>query len=304
MKTINRTTLFLAFTFVISFSLAGIYKITGGDITNKVGYTILATVYMFIPMISAIIVKRLIHKEKVSELLINFKINKWFFVAWGIMPLIAFATFGISLLFPDISYAPEMSGMFERFEHLMTPEQAEQMKQSLNTLPVDAIWITLIQGLIAGITINAVAAFGEELGWRGFLLLEFKNMSFAKASIIIGLIWGIWHTPLILMGHNYPQHPQIGILMMVTWCILLTPLYIYVTIKSKSVIAAAIIHGTTNATAGLAIMKISGGNDLTTGVMGLPGFIALIIFLSGIFVYDYWISKDRIFVNKISNYLK
>jgi len=303
MKAINRTTLFLTLIFVISFSLAGIYKLAGGDISNKISYAILGAAYMFIPMISAIIVHRFVHQEKVSDLLINFKINKWFFIAWGIMPILAFSTFGVSLLFPNITYAPEMSGMFERFEGMMTPEQVEEMNQSIETLPFDPIWISLLQGLFAGITINAVFAFGEELGWRGFLLKEFKEMSFLKASLFIGFIWGIWHTPLILMGHNYPEHPQIGVLMMTIWCILLTPFFIYITIKSKSVIAAAIMHGTLNATAGLAIIKIAGGNDLTTGVMGLPGFIALLVFLVGIFIYDNWISKDKIFTNKISNYL-
>ena len=232
MKIINRTTLFLILTFVISFSLAGLYKVTGRDYSDRTEFTILGAAYMFIPMISAIIVKKLIHHEKLGDLLISFKINKWYFIAWALMPIIAFCTLGISLLFPDVNYAPEMSGMFKRFESMMTPEQIEQMKNSLETLP--SIWITLLQGLIAGITINAVAGFGEEIGWRGFLLKEFKGMSFSRASIIIGFIWGIWHAPLILMGHNYPQHPQLGVIMMIIWCILLTPIFIYITIKSKS----------------------------------------------------------------------
>lgn len=128
-------------------------------------------------------------------------------------------------------------------------------------------------------------------------------MNFFKATIIIGFIWGIWHAPLILMGHNYPQHPQIGVFMMIVLCIFLSALFIYITIKSKSVIAAAIIHGTLNATAGISIMLIDGGNDLTVGMPGLAGFITLTIFLIGLFIYDYFISKDKILINKISNYL-
>ena len=303
MKTINRTTLFLILTFLISFSLVGIYILTGRGYSDRIAFTILGATYMFVPMISAIIVKKAIHHEKLGDLLISFKVNKWFFIAWGLPLIITFLTLGISLLFPSVKYAPEMTGMFKRFESMMTPEQMEQMKLSLASLPVDAIWIMLVQGLIAGITINAVAAFGEELGWRGFLLQEFKAMSFSKASILIGFIWGIWHAPLILMGHNYPEHPQLGVLMMIVWCILLTPIFIYITIKSKSVIAAAIFHGTINATAGLAIIKIDGGNDLTVGVTGLAGFLALLILLIGIFIYDFYISKERILISKISNYL-
>ena len=154
-------------------------------------------------------------------------------------------------------------------------------------------------GLFAGITINAIFAFGEELGWRGFLLYQFRKMSFVKASVIIGFIWGIWHAPLIMMGHNYPEHPYFGVFMMVIWCILVTPIITYFTIKSKSVLAAAILHGTTNATATISILPISGGNDLLTGATGLAGMIALLLVIVCLYLYDYKISKDRILTNTI-----
>ncbi len=304
MKKINQTTLFLILTFTISFLLAGIYKLTGGGSQDRTGFMILGIIYMFIPTIAVLIVKKLIHREKIaSELMISFKINKWFFVAWLIIPVLAFLTFGISLLFPDVIYSPDMSGMFSRFESMMTPEQAEQMRASVESLPLHPVWITLMQGLIAGITVNAIAGFGEELGWRGFLLKQFKDMNFMKASILIGFIWGIWHAPMILMGHNYPDHPVAGVFMMTILCILLSVILLYITIKSKSVIAAAIMHGTMNATAGISIMLIEGGNDLTVGMPGVAGFITLIIAIAVLFVYDRYISKEKILVNKISKFL-
>ena len=294
----------MTLTFIITYTLAGIYKLIGGDITNRIGFTVLGAIIMFIPAISAIIVKKIIHHEKLkTDLLISFKINKWFFVAWLIIPIIMFFSLGISLLFPDVIYSPEMSGYIKRFESILTPAQIEQMKNSLVTLPLNPVWLFLIQGMIAGVTINAIAAFGEELGWRGFLLKEFKEMHFFKAAVIIGFIWGVWHAPLILMGWNYPQHPQMGVLMMTIFCILLTPLLLYITIKSKSVIAAAIMHGTINGTYLLSFILTDGGNDLTTGLTGLSGFIALTIALLCIFIYDTFISKEKILLNKINNYL-
>ena len=276
----------------------------GGTGTGTIGFTLLSAVYMFIPTISVLIVEKIIHKEKFkTDLLISFKINKWFFVAWLLMPVIMFFTIGVNLIFPDIAYNPEMTGLIDRIKNVLPAEQIDQMQQSLKALPINLVWLTLLQGMIAGITINAIAAFGEELGWRGFLLNAFKAMSFHKASIIIGIIWGIWHAPLILMGHNYPQHPQVGVLMMVVLCVLWTPFYLYITIKSRSVIASAIMHGTMNATASISIITISGGNDLTSGIAGLAGFIALSIFLIGLFIFDRYVSKDKILTNKIINYL-
>lgn len=305
MKSHSKTTLFLLLTFSISFSIAGVYWLLGFNGSDKIGFTILGVIYMFLPTLSVLIVKKWVYHEKIStELLISFKVNKWFLVAWLIMPIITFCSVGISLLFNEVTYSSEMAGFIKRMEPLMSPEQIEQMKLSIDAMPVNFLWIILFQGLIAGLTVNAVAGFGEELGWRGFLLTEFKNMKFMKASIIIGSIWGIWHAPLILMGHNYPQHPQVGVLMMIVLSILLTPLFIYITIKSKSVIAASVMHGTMNAVAGISIMLIEGGNDLTVGIAGFSGFITIAVFNLGFFLYDYYISKDRIFVNNISNYLK
>jgi len=266
-------------------------------------YTIMAAIYMFVPLISAILVKAVFKEPLFQGLLISFKINRWFFAAWLIFPVVILASFGISLLFPYITYNPELTGLFDRAGSTVPPEQIETFKNQLASLPVHYVWVALAQGLLAGITINAIAAFGEEAGWRGFFLNQLKDTHFLKAVLIIGSVWGIWHAPLILMGHNYPQHPVIGVFMMVVFCVLLTPIMQYLTIKSKSVIAAAIAHGTMNAVAGLSIMSISGGNDLSAGITGLTGFITLIIFSALIFIYDYFISKEKIMVNKLGKYL-
>ena len=45
------------------------------------------------------------------------------------------------------------------------------------------------------------SVLGEELGWRGFLVPELaKFLSFTNVALISGLIWAVWHWPLILMG--------------------------------------------------------------------------------------------------------
>ena len=70
---------------------------------------------------------------------------------------------------------------------MLPPEQFERMQRQTAALPVHPFWIALALGLIAGITINAVAGFGEELGWRGFLQKEFGFMGFWKSSLLIGV---------------------------------------------------------------------------------------------------------------------
>jgi membrane protease YdiL (CAAX protease family) len=156
--------------------------------------------------------------------------------------------------------------------------------------------------LIAGCTINALFAFGEELGWRGYLLKALQDKKLLPASLIIGVVWGLWHFPLILLGHNYPQHPVIGVGMMVIFCILLTPVMIYIVIKSKSVITAAIFHGCFNAIAGIGILYLVGGSDLTNGTTGLAGFTAMLIINLLFYAYDKYITKENIFTSVIGEY--
>jgi membrane protease YdiL (CAAX protease family) len=299
MKQMNRTTLFLLLTFGICWTAAGIFALAGGIYKGLPG-TILATGYMLVPAISAIIVTWLVHRERIGKnLLVSFKINRWFFVAWLIPPVINFASMGIALLFPGVSYSPDMEGMFDRYEGVLTAEQMADMRLSMAMMPLHPLLMAVLQGLLAGITINAVFGFGEELGWRGFLVKQMQGKRFVTASVFIGAIWGIWHAPIILFGHNYPNFPVAGVFMMTAWCILLSPLFLYITIKSESVIAASVMHGTLNATVGIGIMMLDGGSELMVGATGLAGFIALAGVTMVFFLYDRYISQERIMTRSI-----
>jgi uncharacterized protein len=125
--------------------------------------------------------------------------------------------------------------------------------------------------MLAGATINAVFAFGEELGWRGFLQRELASLGFWKASVTIGVIWRIWHAPLILLGHNYPPHPILGVALMTAFCVLASPLLAWITLKARSVVAAAVAHGTLNGTAAVSFAFLTVGHELVLGITGAVG---------------------------------
>jgi membrane protease YdiL (CAAX protease family) len=282
----RKAAIFVGLTFVVNWSFALCFFALGGRWGTPIGIAFGAA-YMFVPMLVAFGLQKGVYHEPVREPLgISFRLNRWFLVAWWLPPVIALATFGVSLLLPGIEYAPRMEGMFERFASLLTPKQMQQLQEQVAAAPVRAFWLALLQGMVAGITINAVAAFGEELGWRGFLQKELAFLGFWRSSVLIGFIWGLWHAPLILQGHNYPQHRVAGVLMMTLWCMLLAPIFSYVRVKAQSVIAAAIIHGSLNATYGLSIVLVRGGSDLTTGVTGLPGFLVLAVVIVILWLHD------------------
>ena len=58
----------------------------------------------------------------------------------------------------------------------------------------------------------------EEFGWRGYAQEPLqKRMGVIPASLLIGLVWGIWHLPLWVMpGEGHSTYPFIAFLIMTT----------------------------------------------------------------------------------------
>jgi len=112
--------------------------------------------------------------------------------------------------------------------------------------------------------------------WRGYLWERSRELGFWPASLQIGVVWGVWHAPLVyFLGYNYPGHRFWGVILMVVFAILLTPWMLYLREKGNAILAAAIFHGTINAAAGLALYVFARPNDLLVGLTGLSGFVVL-----------------------------
>lgn len=287
----RQTILFAILVILISWTAAALFYLLNGNLQTTAGF-VFASGYMFFPLLSVVIVQA-IHKEPILKGLgVSFKLNRWFVVAWLLPVVFNVAAMFASALFPPMRFSTE------------TPILQDALAQMSQSIPdIDAyklLAITIVSGLSAGITINALFAFGEEIAWRGWLLKQFEGVNFLKASLIIGVFWGIWHAPLIAMGHNYAQHPFIGLGMMIVFCVLLTPVIQYIRVKSKSVITAAIFHGTLNAGAGMSLMYIDNFNDLLGGSAGLAGFLVLLVINCSLFAIDKWVTKENIFTSPIT----
>lgn len=272
---LKKISIFIVLTFAVSGAMIYAFQKLGGKWNTPQG-TVFGAFYMFVPMIITVAVQKGIFRQTIREpLAVSFRWNRWFFIAWFAPMIFAFATLGMGLLLPGIEFSPSMEGIYQRFEATLPQAQIENLRSQAQRMPFHPFWISFLQAIIAGISINAVAGFGEELGWRGLLLKELQPLGFWRSSLLTGFIWGVWHAPLILLGHNYPFHPRLGVLLMILWCMLLSPLFSHVTLRARSVIAASILHGSLNANAGLPIMVIKGGSDLVAGVTGLAGFLVL-----------------------------
>ena len=260
---------------------------------TPMGLMVFSTIYMFFPMLTALVLQA-IDKEKFNHTgLVNFKVSWPWVVAWLLPVVMVFVCILINGMMPGVSLEYNSEQLINQYH--VPEDQQELVREQMGKMPAYLMVISIVfSGLIAGITVNAIAAFGEEYGWRNYLVGALRGVKFWKAALFIGIVWGIWHFPLILMGHNYPNEPRWGVLLMVVMCILLGIIELYFVLKSKSMVVAAIMHGTINALAGMVIYFTLGGNDFLNGMPGLSGFIIMAVTIVCIWIYDKYISKDNI----------
>ncbi len=147
----------------------------------------------------------------------------------------------------------------------------------LARMPIE-VWVPLFMLSFPLQTLMLIPlAFGEEWGWRGYLLPRLLPLGQWPALLIIGAIWGLWHAPVILLGFNYPQHPVLGVLVMVGSCMLIGTLLGWLRLASGSVWPAVLGHAGLNASAGAIIMLAVDANAIDTTQVGMLGWSGWIV---------------------------
>jgi len=290
--------LFLAIAFVGSWSIAGTLVAAGAkwEGATAVAFGIL---YMLPPALAALIVKGPVAKDPVvDDLAIRLRPNRWWLAAWLMPPLAVAATIGVDVLIPGVDVSTSVERLLDFYRDIVPEDQFAEFEQQVRDTEssgMHPLLRMLLQAMVAGMTLNAVVTLGEELGWRGFLHHEIGG-GFWRKSLIVGVVWGVWHAPIVAMGHNFPDHPAAGVPVMIGWCVLLAPILAYVRERSRTVIAPAIFHGTLNATAGMPVIVASGGGDLISTATGLAGFVAFGALLGLLWLHDRFVAEERVMV--------
>lgn len=284
----KRVGIFIAFAFGIAWLVAlGLY-LTGGLTPTPVTLIVLAVGYMGAPALAHILT-RLITREGWQELYLcpNFKKGwRYWLICW-IAPVI-FTFLGMGLffvLFPQY-YDPTFSTVTKLME--------QSAAAAGQTLPALDPWIIVLSqtltALLAAPILNAIPILGEEFGWRAYLQPKLMPLGGRKAMVLMGVIWGLWHAPLIAMGHNYgteyPGAPWTGIFATVWIMFILGTFLGWATLRGGSVWPAVIGHGAFNGIAGIYVFFTQGTPNTLLGpsAAGLIGswalaVVALIIFL-------------------------
>ena len=181
---LKATYLFLQLTLTFS-AVVWSFIIWSGHLA--MGFGLMVPVIMWCPAISTLITCHLLGR-KVRRL-------AW---RWPSGTSLSMA-YCLPILYTSLAYGVVLASRLGAWNSEFVRAVAEDF--GLHGLPAwGSLTLYILSMGTGGVVLNLSMALGEEIGWRGFLVPELaKQMSFTKVSLVSGVIWAAWHTPLVLL---------------------------------------------------------------------------------------------------------
>jgi uncharacterized protein len=251
---------FLPITFGMTWSIWGVAWLLGFLNTNVSGQIIVA-VGAFAPALATLIVRKWITREGFADAGLRPNLGKkllYYVFAW-LWPLV-----GVGVVIAVAS--------------------------ALGIVPVRSdVAPLLIVSALAGSLLATPLFFGEEFGWRGYLQLRVASGRPLRAAVVTGLIWGVYHYPVILVGFEGFEgfeNTLLGLIVFPVTTILLSIIFGWLRAKTGSVWVTCLAHSTTNGVGGalLAYLYLGGGSFVLTSYVGVLGWIPLGLLCLGLLV--------------------
>jgi uncharacterized protein len=285
----RRLVIFLALAFGIAWTTGLVIYLTGGLSNSPVlvqnppitlALVLLATLYMWAPGLSHALT-RLITREGNHDLYLRPKFKRgWpFWLAAWFLP-------GICTILGLLVYFAFFPAQFDSNFTTLQQGLDNAARAAGRALPFTAQTYLLIQialAILISPIVNLLAVFGEEFGWRAYLQPKLMPLGPRKALLVTGLIWGVWHWPVIAMGYEYGFDywgaPFVGPLLFLVFTVALAILFGWLVLRAGSVWPAAIAHGAINGIAAIGLVAMIGKPNMLLGPApnGLLGGLPLIL---------------------------
>jgi len=274
---------FLGLTFFITalFDIPSLILKPSGNASH-----LFTTAAMWSPGLAAIITK-LWFKENISELGWKWQPNK--LLLWA---------FIIPILISVIAYLVIWTFGWGEFYNAKFVKETAASFGITSLSPFWVIFIFVIFTGTFGLIGKCSRALGEEIGWRGFLTPElYKKFGFIKTSLIVGVIWAVWHYTVLIFGdYNNGVTPISFQLACFTISIIAASfIYTYFTIKAGSLFPAMILHGTHNLYIQSILTPLTKSNSFTPWF--IDEFGAIVPMVTVIFAI-YFITKRKNLINR------
>lgn len=157
-------------------------------------------------------------------------------------------------------------------------------------LPIQEFSLTLFFTTVGFSLLTLVISwpiyFGEEYGWRFYLQDRmFALFGAYTGLVLVGLVWCLWHAPLMLMGMNFPSEPFVPAnIVYLVYTIIMSVIFGYAVLKTGSIWIAVLLHGLTDIIVNTGRVYISGTDTIISflPLLVLLGVFALILLRSNV----------------------
>lgn len=260
-----------------------------GDGLDDPWFLLWSMLMMFTPGVAALI---MVLSERGTGISVGRRLGIWPLVPFGKLAIYL----ALGLVFPVLLILGGLAigawaGVYDAdlanlsgFQALLT-QQLSAVGMEL-PIPIKAMAAIQFVNIFFGAFINMIPALGEEVGWRGWLVPRLEPLGTVGMVLVSGVIWGLWHAPLILLGYNYAGAPGwLGLLAMCGMTISFGAVLAWLRIGSNSVWPAALAHGSINAAAGLMIVFSSTApiDTLAVAPLGWTGWILPLVLAAILF---------------------
>ncbi len=261
---------FLSITFVVTYAIEGVLILSGFRMTQlpaSYGQLVVMAV-MWVPALATVLTIKFVTREGFA--IVNIRFGSWkpYLTSGLLVPICFVLIYGLTWLLgldqPDWG--------LEQF--LATIRWTDGTDLPPIPSPGLVLPVLFVVTLVIVPFINGLFGFGEELGWRGYLLPKLMVLGKLKAYLLLGIVWGLWHLPLILIGFTYPGQPILGTLAFIALTITFGIYINELTLSHRSSILAGWVHGVFNSQKlGIWVLIFPNTNLLIGGFAGLVGIM-------------------------------
>jgi membrane protease YdiL (CAAX protease family) len=247
---------------------------------------------MLTPALAAL-VARLVTREGLAKsgIQVNISEHKFLFLfGWFGMTILTALGAVIYFLIFRSNFDPDMTNFVAVYS-----EAAANAGTSIDIVDVVASYKTdLVAKLFTAALLDFVNAFGEEWGFRAYLLPKlFRKIGAIPAMVLSGIISGLWYAPFMVMGYYYGSgnvgFPIVNILAMCAFSCVTGVIYSYLSLRTGSIFPSVFAHSSVNIMMSqAALFTFDGGNYFVgpspTGIIGgLPFIIAAAVCLYDVY---------------------
>ena len=249
--TIKRLWIFLAFSFLLVWIPSIIYLARGGEYESPVMGVIMSCA-MLCPSIGMLLTRWITGEgfaftgEGSMGLGIVLKDKKWIWYLVAMLLPWIYCELGMALIY------------------LVQPQAFDSAMLTECGISKSITWVYPI-AVITSTCMISIGALGEEAGWRGYMMPKLEELfGTGKAILIGGIIWGVWHFPINMAGHNfgtgYWGEPWTGFIVFTLFTIFMNAILTFLTKKTGSVWPAAFTHAVNNGMASILVLYYNGDN--------------------------------------------